>query len=186
MHVASGLAARLARSIRLSKRGKQVPTPSLHARAGYALLPVAGLHVYLHRVLPSSDWMSFSFVGFALGGGSGQQSRQSRSRLSSASGSSSQAVAQQDHISNWGMAANVLAYGSLISIAAYHALVGLKVILYPMDARKLDGRPKWKGAYVALVSAVGVGAARIATSMDQTPGWIAAKYLDVLRKTCMS
>ncbi|GAA5888230.1 hypothetical protein JCM6882_000330 [Rhodosporidiobolus microsporus] len=168
-----------------SSAGPLFPVPNFHQKTGYLLLLPLLHHAYLHRLLPSSplppisslspSFFSFSFPALAL------THPHLPLRIASAAG-----------------------YASVTLLAAYHGLVGWRVLLDPTAPRSLKPRRRragekdgwsrtvtrgreWQAAWVALVAGVGVGTARIAGYLGaersvRLPEFVARRMDFVLRK----
>lgn len=160
-----------------------VPPLTTHQATGYVLIPIVFHHLYLHRILPSSplppisslspSFFNYSFTSFSI-----------------------------NHPSLYLKTASTLSYAALASLAAYHALVGLRILYDPTAPRSLQPkRPRvgppsrrrkltkgkeWQGVWTSLVLALGIGTARIAGKfggerLGDTPEWIVKKMDYVLK-----
>ena len=178
---------------------KSIPTPNLHQRAGYLILPLVLHHAYVHRILPYKSsltaFFSYSFVSHSLS---------PRSYPSSVSHSSTR-------VSGLSKLAHGLSYGLLTVGVTWHALVGLRIISFPTSPRSLRkssnnktkqmnkvvdtidndssagqvtqvGVSEWRVAYSAVVASVGLGIVRMVTSGHQVPDWLGVKYDEILRR----
>lgn len=136
--------------------------PTFQRIAGYILIPLTLSHARLHRLLPSSasapisslspTLFSYSFVSWSL-----SPSSPFRRRLLS-----------------------TISYSALVSLAVYHALVGIRIYTdskAPRSLRSKDNRPPvWSGSYGGVVVAAGIGLARLAAEGGQVPLWMGRKY----------
>lgn len=166
--------------------GALVPLPTFHQATGYALLPFVLHHVWLHRLLPASpeppiSSLSPSFFNYTF---------------------SSLALNHSNLVVRLGSAAS---YAALTSLATYHGLVGVRILLPPIAPRSLAPRRKragerdsvrrkvthgreWQAAWAAAVVGVTVGTARIAGYLGgekhgvRTPDFIARRMDFVLRR----
>ncbi|KDE02926.1 hypothetical protein MVLG_06551 [Microbotryum lychnidis-dioicae p1A1 Lamole] len=154
--------------------------PAPQHLAGYLLLPFAIHHSILHRILPLkhnlTPFFSYSFVGYSLS--------QSAPLL---------------------RAISVVGYVGVAGLGVYHALAGIRVMadptapgsLRPQSRARSDpedgegwavahpGRRAWQIAYVAIVTTIGAGVARIALSTSgagKVPVWLMGKYDRVLQQ----
>lgn len=137
---------------------------SLQHLTGYFLIPIALHHSYLHRILPASNKhlsLSPTLLSYSF---------------VSYSLSSSYALL------------SAISYATVLSLGSYHALSGLRRILYPMAPRGLGrrtieggGKGIWMISYGVTVFSVLVGVARLAGE-GGTPRWLGRRYHDVLRE----
>ncbi len=126
----------------------------LHALTGYLLIPVVGLHAWHHRIKSARgpNPLSPSLVSYQL-------------------------VARALYnrpIYSW------LAYGTLVILATYHTLAGIRRM--SSDNRrpaKLQTLP-WKSGYALLMTSIGLGLARIASEGSEVPLWLATRYDAIL------
>lgn len=142
------------------------PPTTLHQISGYLMIPLLAHHTFLHRYLPLTTNLS-TFFSFSFV--SHSLSSRTYSLLS------------------------VLAYSSLTTLATYHTLVGIRVLLDPtapkslMPSRRSQGRKTrrgWQVGFVGAVAGVGLGLAKLAVGGKKVKGpeWIGKKYDGVLRQ----
>ncbi|GAA5902760.1 hypothetical protein JCM5296_001274 [Sporobolomyces johnsonii] len=161
------------------------PIPNVHQRTGYLLIPFVAHHVWIHRLLPSSPFppisslspafFNYSFTSLAL-----------------------------NHHSLFLRLTSALTYAGVAGLAAYHGLVGWRILLDPTAPRSLAPKRRragekaslrrritkgreWQAAFVALIAGLGIGTARIAGHLGgertvRMPEWIARRMDLVLRK----
>ena len=136
---------------------------SLQHLTGYLLIPIALHHSYLHRILPASEHhrsLSPTLLSYSF---------------VSYSLSSSYALI------------SAVGYAAVLSLGSYHALSGLRRILYPMAPRGMGrrtiegGRGGWMITYGVTVFSVLVGVVRLAGE-GGTPRWLGRRYHDVLKE----
>ncbi|GAA5931650.1 uncharacterized protein JCM15063_001527 [Sporobolomyces koalae] len=162
----------------------RTPRLTSHQITGYVLVPIVWHHLYLHRILPASplppisalspSFFNYTFTSVSL-----------------------------NHSSLVLRSLSTMAYASLASIATYHAIVGIRILSDPTAPRSLQPkRPKsgpesrrrrltrgreWQAVWIAVVTGVGIGTARIAGYLGGerivgTPNWIHSRMDHVLRK----
>lgn len=117
----------------------RLPPLTVHHTTGYALIPVLLHHVYQHRWVPAflniTSFFSFSFPAYSL-------SSLNRNKVT--------------------RVAQAVSYASLIGLASYHALVGIRTIVWPTAPRSL--RPSRRSSKSSRRKAVGSQLGDIDTS----------------------
>lgn len=145
---------------------------TLHHITGYALLPFALHHSWLHRLLPATsappyNSLSPTLISYALVGYS---------------------LSTHSYIIT---ALSALSYGAILSLGSFHALSGVRRLIDPTAPIGLKGRrtqevgaplrEKWKLSWVLLMGCAGVGLARLALEGHTVPKWLGKKYDVLLR-----
>jgi hypothetical protein len=161
------------------------PTPNFHQKTGYLLIPFVLHHAYLHRLLPASPFPPIS-------------------SLSPAFFSYAFTSLSLNHSSPLIVALSALSYTGVTLLATYHGLLGWRILLDPTAPHSLSPRRKragekdglrrkitrgreWQAAWLALVTGVAVGTARIAGHLGgeknvKVPDFVARRMEFVLRK----
>ena len=117
-------------------------------------MPVVSLHVLHHRIKPlqGPNPLGSSLVSYQL--------------VSHALGSSP--------CKSW------IAYGTILLLATYHTLAGVrKMVSNKRKPSKLQ-TPAWRGGWGVLVATTGLGLARLAAEAGDVPLWLARRYDMVL------
>lgn len=161
------------------------PIPNFHQRTGYLLLPFLAHHAWVHRLLPASplppisalspSFFNYSFTALSL-----------------------------THDSVLLRAGSAISYATVAGLATYHGLVGWRIMLDSAAPRSLapkrkraddktsrmrrvtTGGREWQAAWIALVSGLAVGTARIAGYLGaeriEVPAFVAKRMDYVLRR----
>ncbi|GAA5977956.1 hypothetical protein JCM10908_004175 [Rhodotorula pacifica] len=162
------------------------PVPNVHQRTGYLLIPFLAHHAWVHRLLPASplppisslspSFFNYSFTALSL-----------------------------THDSLVLRAGSAFSYAAVAGLATYHGLVGWRIMLDPTAPRSLAPSRKraaksrdslvyqvtrgreWQAAWIALVTGLAVGTARIAgylggERIGQLPAFVSNRMDYVLRR----
>ncbi|KAG0665898.1 hypothetical protein C6P46_005992 [Rhodotorula mucilaginosa] len=162
------------------------PLPNVHERTGYLLIPFLAHHAWVHRLLPASplppisslspSFFNYSFTALSL-----------------------------THESLILRAGSAVSYAAVAGLATYHGLVGWRIMLDSTAPRSLAPRRKrsteshnslihqltrgreWQAAWIALVTGLAVGTARIAgylggERIGQLPSFVTKRMEYVLRR----
>lgn len=162
------------------------PMPNVHQRTGYLLIPFLAHHAWVHRLLPASplppisslspSFFNYSFTALSL-----------------------------THESLVLRAGSAIGYAAVAGLATYHGLVGWRIMLDSTAPRSLAPRRKrsteshnslayqltrgreWQAAWIALVTGLAVGTARIAgylggERIGQLPSFVTKRMDHVLRR----
>lgn len=162
------------------------PVPNVHQRTGYLLIPFLAHHAWVHRLLPASplppisslspSFFNYSFTALSL-----------------------------THESLVLRAGSAIGYAAVAGLATYHGLVGWRIMLDSTAPRSLGPRRKesteshnsliyqltrgreWQAAWIALVTGLAIGTARIAgylggERIGQLPSFVTKRMDYVLRR----
>lgn len=163
------------------------PVPNVHQRTGYLLIPFLAHHAWVHRLLPASplppisslspSFFNYSFTALSL-----------------------------THESLVLRAGSAIGYAAVAGLATYHGLVGWRIMLDSTAPRSLAPRRKrstasshssllyqltrgreWQAAWIALMTGLAVGTARIAgylggERIGQLPSFVTKRMDYILRR----
>ena len=137
---------------------------SRHALSGWLLVPVVGIHAWIHRLRPAKAGVSPSLCASAI---------PFASLISSVSYQYVVFALQRQPWTSWA------AYGVLAVAGSYHALAGWRRILSRDKRPARLQTPVWRAGFAALVSSLGLGLARLHAE-SPIPTWLAARYEPLL------